>query len=69
MDVLAALAPIVAELLAWDGCYGGTCVYYQGLRLPVRAEIHGDVVVHEVGRVAVQGCREQMHVKHVLTVC
>ena len=55
---MAALASIVAKFLAWDSSDAGTSVNDEGLWLSVRAKVHRDVVVHEVGRVAIQWSRE-----------
>ena len=61
VDVMATFA-LLTELLAGDGSNARARVHDQGLRLAVRPEIHGDVVVHEIGGVAIEPCRQEVHV-------
>ena len=69
VDMLATLARwFTTEFCAGDGRNRRTCIDYEGLRLPVSAKVHRDVIVHEIGRVAIQRSRMQFHVHHVSTV-
>ena len=55
---------LATELLAWNGCNARSGIDNKSLRLALGAKIYGDVIVHEIGRIAVERGRLQMHVRH-----
>ena len=65
--MLSALV-CLAEVLARDGRHAGASVHYQSLRLLVRAEVNLNVIVHEIGRIAIEWCRVNLHVHHFVTI-
>ena len=67
MDVVTALSPFT-KFFARNGRNAGACVNNKCLGLAMGAEVSRDVVVHEISRIAVERCRVQMHMHHVLSV-
>ena len=55
IDVLATLA-LTTEFLARNGGDARARVHNQCLWLAVRPKVHRDIVVHKVGRIAIEGC-------------
>ena len=65
--MLSALISL-AEVLARDGRHAGASVHYQSLRLLVRAKVNCNVIVHEIGRIAIEWCRMDLHVHHFVAI-
>ena len=65
--MLSALV-CLAEVFAWDSSNARASVHDQSLRLLVRTKVDSNIVVHEIGRVAIEWCRVDWHVHHFITI-
>ena len=65
--MLAALI-CLAEVFAGNGSHAGASVHNQRLRLLMCAKVDSNIVVHEIGRIAIEWCRVNLHVHHFVAI-